>query len=314
MSPDQHIHTYRVLNKEIHKLGDRCKRIRFPGSRGLSFYEVVTLYFQGLMKGSLNMRATSIAFNFLLALAPAIIFLLSLVPYVPIRNFQADLMNVLYDVIPENSYFVLESILGEIFEKRHGLQIFGFLVTLFFIQKGLNGIIEAFNATYHTVESHRWIERRLISMVLFIILFILVTLASILLAFSNMGVRYLYSEGIIKAYTTFILLMTGKWIIVLALTFLAISFLYYWAPSRKTHWRLFTPGSILATILSIITSLAFSYFVNHFAPFNRFYGSLGTLIAIMLWMNFNAIALLAGFELNASIRNARNRKLEPMVI
>jgi membrane protein len=110
------------------------------------------------------------------------------------------------------------------------------------------------------------------------------------------------------------LLLLGKWVIVLALTFLAISSLYYLAPARKTKWRFFTPGSIFATLLSILTSILFSYFVNHFAPFNRFYGSIGTLIAIMLWMNFNAIALLAGFELNASIKNARFRKFEPTAI
>jgi membrane protein len=314
MNSDQTTYTYKFFNAQIHKLGDRCRKVKFPGSRGLSLHEVITLFVKGLMKGSLNIRATSIAFHFLLALGPAIIFLLGLIPYMPIRNFQAGLMDILVDVIPENSYILLETVLEEIFQKHHGLQIFGFLVTLFFIQKGLNGIIEAFNATYHTVESRPWIERRLISVGLFIILFILVTLAAILLFFSNMGIRYLYAEGIIKAYATFALLLIGKWIIVLALTFLAISFLYYWAPSRKTKWRLFTPGSIFATLLSILTSLAFSYFANHFAPFNRFYGSIGTLIAVMLWMNFNAIALLAGFEMNASIRNARLKKLEPTVI
>ena len=314
MSPDQHTYTYKILNTQIHKLGNRLRNIRFPGSHGLTFYEVITMYMKGLMKGSLNIRATSIAFHFLLALGPAIIFLLGLIPYMPIRNFQAGLMDILVDVIPENSYLILESILQEIFQKHHGLQVFGFLVTLFFIQKGLNGIFEAFNATYHTVGSRNWIERRLISLGLFIILFILVTLAALLLFFSNLGIRHLYAEGIIRAYATFILLQTGKWVIILALTLLAISFLYYWVPDRKTKWHLFTPGSILATMLSILTSLVFSYFVNHFAPFNQFYGSIGTLVAIMLWMNFNAMALLAGFELNASIKNARFKKLEPSAI
>jgi membrane protein len=314
MSSDRPTYTYRFFEKRIQKLGDRCKNIKFPGSRGLSLYEVVTLYFKGLMQGSLSIRATSIAFHFLLALGPAIIFLLGLIPYLPIRNLQESLMDILVDVIPENSYLVLKSILRDFFQKRHGMQIFGFLVTLFFVQKGLNGIIQAFNATYHTVGSRPWMERRLISVGLFIILFILVTLAAILLFFCNMGIRHLYAVGIIKAFVTFTLLLVGKWLIVLALTFLAISFLYYWAPARKTKWRLFTPGAILATILSILTSLAFSYFVNHFAPFNQFFGSIGTLIAVMLWMNFNSIALLAGFELNASIKNARYQKLEPTTI
>jgi membrane protein len=311
---DQPIRTYKIFNSQIHKLGNHCRRIRFPGSKGLTIYEVVSLFLKGLSKGSLNIRATSIAFHFLLALGPAIIFLLGLIPYMPVQNFQQEIMEILVDIIPQNSYIALESLLVEIFQKHHGLQIFGFLVTLFFIQKGLNGIIEAFNGTYHLLDTRPWMERRLISVGLFIILFILVTSAAILLFFSNLGIKYLFAQGIIKAFATYILLLLGKWLIVLALTFIAISFLYYLAPSRKTRWRFFTPGSIVATLLSIITSIGFSYFVNHFAPFNRFYGSIGTLIALMLWMNFNALALLAGFELNVSIKNARFRKFEPTSI
>jgi len=134
------------------------------------------------------------------------------------------------------------------------------------------------------------------------------------LFFSNMGIKHLYETGVIKAQATVTLLLAGKWLIVCALTFMVISFLYFMAPARKTRWRLFTPGSAFATLLSILTSIIVSYVINHFAPFNRFYGSIGTLIAVMLWMNFNAMALLAGFELNASIKNARFRKLEPTVI
>ncbi len=268
-------------------------------------------FIRGLSKGSLNIRATSIAFHFLLALGPAIIFLLGLIPYLPIRNFQQGLMEILMEVIPKNSYAALEILLQD---KHNGLQIFGFFVTLFFVQKGINGILEAFNATYHSMETRQWIDRRLISVGLFAILFVLVTLAAILLFFSNLGIKYLYVHGIIMDYGNYLLLQLGKWIVILTLTFLAISFLYFLAPARKTRWRFFTPGSILATLLSIITSIGFSYFVNHFAPFNRFFGSIGTLIAVMLWMNFNALALLAGFELNASIRNARGIKFEPMAI
>lgn len=224
------------------------------------------------------------------------------------------MMDVMQSIIPGNSYIILEALLKEIFDKHHGMQIFGFLVTLFFIEKGLNGIIEAFNATYHTVDARSWLERHMVSVLLFFIFFMLVTLSAFLLFFSNMGIRHLHETGIIKAKATVTLLLTGKWVIVCAVTFMVISFLYYMAPSRKTKWRLFTPGSAFATLLSILTSIIVSYIINHFAPFNRFYGSIGTLIAVMLWMNFNAIALLAGFELNASIKNARFMKLEPTVI
>ncbi len=302
------------LNAALNRLLEKCTTIRFPGASGLSVYEVSSIFIKGLSKGSLNIRATSIAFHFMLALGPAVIFLLGLIPYIPLDNFKVDLVDVLDNMIPENSYIMLEGLLTEIFSKHHGLQIFGFLVTLFFIQKGLNGIIESFNATYHTVGSRTWIERRLVSVGLFFILFILVTCSALLLFFSNMGIKHLQATGVIKVQATVFFLLMGKWIVVFALTFMAISFLYYLAPARKTQWKLFTPGSVFATLLSIITSMVFSYFVNHFAPFDRFYGSIGTLIAVMLWMNFNAIALLAGFELNASIRNALYNKLEPSVI
>lgn len=310
MNSDRLISTFKV-NIRNKRLVRWSKQIKFPGTKGLSAHEVISYFVRGLSKGSLNIRATSIAFHFLLALGPAIIFLLGLIPYLPIRNFQQGLMEILMEVIPKNSYAALEMLLQD---KHNGLQIFGFLVTLFFVQKGINGILEAFNATYHTMVTRRWIDRRLIAVGLFAILFVLVTLAAILLFFSNLGIKYLYMHGIIMDYGNYLLLQLGKWIIILTLTFLAISFLYYLAPSRKTRWRFFTPGSILATLLSIITSIGFSYFVNHFAPFNRFFGSIGTLIAVMLWMNFNALALLAGFELNASIRNARDIKFEPMAI
>lgn len=310
MNSDRPTNTFRI-NIRNKKLVRWSKQIKFPGTKGLSAYEVISNFIKGLSKGSLNIRATSIAFHFLLALGPAIIFLLGLIPYLPIRNFQQGLMEILMEVIPKNSYAALEMLLQD---KHNGLQIFGFLVTLFFVQKGINGILEAFNATYHSMETRQWMDRRLVAVGLVAILFVLVTLAAILLFFSNLGIKYLYMHGIIMDYGNYMLLQLGKWIVILALTFLAISFLYYLAPSRKTRWRFFTPGSILATLLSIITSIGFSYFVNHFAPFNRFFGSIGTLIAVMLWMNFNALALLAGFELNVSIRNARGIKFEPMAI
>ncbi|MBN2813104.1 MAG: YihY/virulence factor BrkB family protein [Bacteroidales bacterium] len=307
--------TYKYFNSAIHRLGKRCRQIPFPGSKGLSLYEVSKMYMQGLSKGSLNIRATSIAFHFMLALGPAFIFILGLIPYLPFPKFQAGIMDVMINIIPENSYRMLELLLQEVVSQpHHGVQIFGFLLTLFFVQKGLNGIIEAFNATYHTVGARSWIERRIVSVGLFIIFFILGILSSFLLFLSESGVRQLYAVGTIRVAATYKLLLFGKWIIVLALTYLAISFLFFLAPARKTKWRLFSPGSIFATLLSIITSIAFSYFVNHFAPFNQIYGSIGTLIAVMLWMNFNAMALLAGFELNASIKNARYKKLEPTVI
>jgi membrane protein len=262
------------------------------------------------MKGSLNIRATAIAFNFLLAVGPGVIFLFALIPYLPVKNFQQEVMNVLYDIIPENSYIAIESLLAELFIKRGGLPLFGLMTAFFFAWKGVNGIIETFNATYHTIETRPWHERRLISVGLVLILATLVVTAIVLIMFNKIVVNKLVEYEVIKIDITYYIIMTVKWLIILGLTFFSISFLYFLAPSRKTKWKFYSPGSTLATMLTIIASLGFSYFVNHFANFNRFFGSIGALIAMMLWINFNSLTLLIGFELNVSINNARKKNAE----
>ena len=302
------------LDKKLEKSGEVLRRISFPGSKGVPVYDVLVFFFRGISRGSLNIRASAIAFNFLLALGPGILFVLTLIPFLPIQNFQKELLEILYDILPENSYIALETLLDEIFIKHASLQILGFLVTVFFAVKGLNGVTEAFNATYHTVKTRPRVESLLVSLLLVFILFVLVSFSSLLLFFSKLGIKMLFDAGVVRANGTVILLQTGKWLIIFFLSFFAISFLYYLAPSRKTKWHFFSPGSFMASFLSILASLLFSYFVNHFAPFNRFYGSIGTLIAMMLWMNFSALALLIGFELNASIRDARIKSNEPISI
>jgi membrane protein len=305
MNKHHYQRTYKYFNKQVHKIFDYFRRISFPGFESVPIYNVVSFFFKGLTKGSLNIRASSIAFNFLLALGPGIIFLLTLIPYLPIRNFQQELMEIMYDVIPENSYIAIKSLLAEIFVKRGGLQIFGLLTAFFFAQKAVNGMIEAFNATYHTIESRPWLERRLVSVALVLILSVLVSLATTLFIFSKIGIGKLAESKIIEIDISFYLLFIGKWIIIIGMTFFSISFLYYLAPMRKTKWKFYSAGSTLATLLAIGTSLIFSYIINNFANLNKFFGSIGALIAIMLWFNFNALTLLIGFELNASIDTAR---------
>lgn len=305
MDQKNHQRTYRFFDRQVHQLGDYFRRMSFIGFGGVPIYNVFSFFFKGLMKGSLNIRATAISFNFLLAIGPGVIFLLTLIPYLPIKNFQQEMMNVLFDIIPENSYIAIESLLAEIFIKRGGLQIFGLMTAFFFAWKGVNGIIETFNATYHTIETRPWHERRLISVGLVFILATLVVTAIVLIMFNKIVINKLVEYEIIKIDITYYLIMTVKWIIIIGLTFFSISFLYYLAPSRKTKWKFYSAGSTLATMLTIIASLGFSYFVNHFANFNKFFGSIGALVAMMLWINFNSLTLLIGFELNVSISNAR---------
>ena len=297
--------TYKVLDSQIHKVGDKLRDISFPGFRGVAIYDVFVFFLDGIRKGSLNTRASSISFNFLLALGPALIFLLSLLPYLPLQNFQTELLELLVDIIPATSYKIVESILSELTKQHIGLTTFGLLTSLFFAQKGLHGIVEAFHATAHTIETRIWYKQRLVSLGLVFIFYFLVILAFILIVYNKLLLQQLVALEIIEINIRYYLLNLAKWIIISALTFSLISFLYYMGLSRRAEWRFFSPGSIVATILAFIASWGFTYFMNHIAQLNKFFGSIGAVMALMLWMNFNALTLLIGFELNAAINNAQ---------
>ncbi len=240
----------------------------------------------------------------MLALGPGVIFLLALIPLLPITNFQQELLEVFRRIMPDNSYIAIESVLNEIFSKHGGLPFFGLLVSLFFAQKGVSGMLDAFKSTYHSIETRPWLSQRLVAVVLVFIFYLLVIIAALIMFFSKAWLERLQVGGYIRMNLNYYMFVVGKWIIIIILTYFCISFMYFLAPMRKTKFRFFSAGSSLATILTVAASLGFSYFMNNFAQFNKFFGSIGALIALMLWFNFNALTLLIGFELNASIKNA----------
>ena len=299
--------TYRFFNKKIHNIGKHLRDVSFPGFQSVPIYDVFWFFYNGIQKGVLNTRASSIAFNFLLSLAPTVIFFFSLLRYIPITNFRAEMLEVIANIIPENSYNIIQNQFNELQKHGLGLTTFGLLTSLFFAQKAIHGITEAFNATFHTMESRQWYKQRLVSISLVFIFYGLTLMALITNIYNKLFIQHLVDLGYIQINTRYYLIMIAKWIVLLLLTFIVISTLYYFCPSRKTKWRFFSAGSTLATILVIITSLAFTYFMNHFAQLNKFFGSLGALMALMLWMNINSLTLLIGFELNASINNAQQQ-------
>lgn len=285
---------------------DKAKKITLPGFDGVPLYDVVYFFVRGLMEGSLTTRASGIAFSFYLALFPALIFVFTLIPYIPIDNFQVELMSLLQSVLPNNAYLTFEETLQDIITNQRGsLLSIGFFAAMIFSTNGFNSMIDAFNATKHTIEVRSWFAQRAISFVLVIIIFTLTLTSVSLIVASQWAIDFLVDHGLLKDNFTIILLATGKWIIILALFFFSISFLYYLAPAKKDKFRFISAGSTLATLLTILISVGFSYYINNFGRYNALYGSIGTILVILMWLYLNSITLLIGFELNASIKNAK---------
>lgn len=290
---------------------EKLNKLVLPGFGGVRLDQVLKFVLNGFTKGVLVTRASSIAFNLLMALLPATIFLFTLIPFIPIKNFQEELIKLFESILPVNAFSFLETTIIEIVTKKSGgLLLVMFIATAIFSTNGIHAIINAFVVSAHSFKSRSWINQRKISIVLLLIVLMMIALAGILVIFGKAAAGYLEEMRIIERNLVIFILVVLKWIVVVLLLFLAISFLYYLAPAKRTDFRFVSPGSALATILFILTSLGFSAYVNHFGQYNKLYGWIGTLMIILIWLYLNSIALLIGFELNVSIKAARDEDEE----
>jgi membrane protein len=298
-----------VYSPPIRRLADGSKKLVLPGFDGMPLYDVADFFFTGIQKGAIKTRATSVAYSFLLALFPGIIFLFSLIPYIPIKGFQAELLTLLQDIFPKDAYVAARSTIEDIVKhQRGGLLSLGFVLVAFFATNGISALIDGFNKSYHIKETRTGFRQRMAALTLTGILSLLLIVAIIIIIFSESSTAYLVDIGLIKSKAQIVLLYFGKWLVIVALFLFAISFLYYFGPALHKKWRFFSPGSIVASFLCILTSVGFGAFVNNFGSYNKLYGSIGTLIVIMLWIYYNALILILGFELNASIGNAKSSR------
>lgn len=298
-----------VYSPPAEKLASKSKKLVLPGFDGMPLYDVADFFFTGIQKGAIKSRASSVAYSFLLALFPGIIFLFSLIPYIPVKGFQAELLTLLQDIFPKDAYMAARSTIEDIVKhQRGGLLSLGFVLVAYFATNGISALIDGFNKSYHIKETRTGFRQRITALILTGILSLLVIAAIILIIFSESATGYLVDIGLIKSKAQIVLLYFGKWIVILALFLFAISFLYYFGPARHKRRRFFSAGSFVAAFLSILASVGFGAFVNNFGSYNKLYGSIGTLIVIMLWIYYNALILIIGFELNASIDNAKSHR------
>ena len=293
---------------------EKIKKLVLPGFDGVPISQVITFVIKGFRKGFLVTRASSIAFNLLMALLPASIFLFTLIPFIPIPNFQQELIKLFENILPSNAFnFLQTTIIDIVTHKSRGLLLFMFIATIIFSTNGIHAIIHAFVVSAHSFKTRSWLNQRKISVVLLLIVIFLISTAGFLVIFGKFAVNRLVQLHIVKRYFVIYFLIFLKWILVVMLLFLAISFLYYFAPAKRTGFKFFSPGSSIATLLFILTSLGFSAYVNNFGQYNKLYGSAGTLMVILIWLYLNSIAILIGFELNVSIMAARAEDEEKLL-
>jgi membrane protein len=282
---------------------EKSKKLIVPGFEGLPLYDVLKFFFEQISKRGLNERAAAISFNFIMAIPAGCIFIFTLVPYLPIaKQFNVELLKLTKELTPNQStYFFIKEFLDDFFDtQRGGLLSFVFVLVLFYSSNAMMGIIRAFDKSI--ADKTGWLfHKRWRAIKLTFILFVLLIGAILILIGQEQLATLLKKLFHMKKKASLWGWNYFRWLVIVILIFYGIALIYKYAPSVKKRWKLQSPGAILATALLIATTLIFGYWVNHFANFNKLYGSVGTVLIIMNLIFFNSMVLLIGFELNVSI-------------
>lgn len=285
------------------------KYFTIPRTGGVRVLTVLKLFYKGLRDGILTMRASSIAFNFFLAIFPTILFFFSIIPFIPIKNFDILLMDSLKNFMPQYAYATIRSTVEDIVSRpQGGVLSIGFFMTLYFATNGINSIIEAFNQTSHAIETRSWFKQRLIAILLLLIISFLTIFSIVLISLNMFVMNWLVQLGLLQGSFIYYLILFGKYIILLALVYFTYSFIYYLGPAKKQAFRFFSYGSTIATILVAMSTVGFNFYINNFSKYNALYGSIGTLIIVLMWIYLLALVTLLGFEINVSILSSKSQK------
>lgn len=268
--------------------------------------EILLFFLNGLKKGAISTRASSIAFNFFLAFFPALIFLFTLIPYIPVNDFQKKIFEIIIDILPpmtnDSVLFLINDVLSN---PRAELLSIGFLLTIFFSTNGAYSLLEAFDASYHVNNEIGFFKKRLIALEITIIITLLVILSILFIILGEKLISFLISENLVNI-SSIKMFMFSKWLIMFVSLYSGITIIFFLA-NKKVKFRFINIGSVFSSLFIIITSILFSIYINNFDTYNKLYGSIGTLMIILLWMYFNSFILILGFELNTTFSKKINK-------
>lgn len=300
------IRFYRIFKVTIVRRSiNFSRKIWLPGFEGVNLYEILFFFVWTLRKGFISTRAAALSFHFFLALIPFALVLVISCTYIPFFDLKTDILPILSSILPE---LVIDNFVMSIDEFQNStvnsILSVGFIMAIYFISNGFRVMIQMFNASKINFDKRSWLSTRIISLLL-VFGFVISTISMFLfMVWERKFINYLSNnftfvsnnEGIIFYF--FALLIIGF------IIYFSIAFLFYIAPLKRKTFKFMSAGATLSTVLIVLIFLGYSYYISEFANYNALYGSVGTIIVIMLWIYFNAYALLLGFELNASIHGA----------
>jgi len=288
------------------------KKLKLPGLEGLSFYDLLELYVIGIAKGALTTRASAIAFSFFMAIFPFLLFVLIIIPYVPIDDFKIEFLVFLESFLPPNtSEFFFQNIFENIDQtQRGGLLSSVFILSIGLMANGVNAVFSGFENSYHEQLSRNAFKQYLYALGIALILaFLLIITIVVLGYFQIYVVQGLFDALKHRGYevTNQGLFWTDvvKYLFFVIMVYLATATLYYFGTKEGRYSSFFSIGALFTTLLIILTSYLFGIYIENFGQYNKLYGSIGALLILMFYLWLNSNILLLGYELNASLNKLR---------
>ncbi len=291
----------------VRSVNQWSRTVYLPGFYGFSLFETGSAFIKQLKRTSLMERAAAISFNMVMAIPPTLIFLFTLIPYLPISTqFIQELYTVIRDVVPgrENNTVIIQFLDDFLKNPRDGLLSFGLFLALFFSSNAMMGILRSFDNNYEGFEKRNGLNKRRTALQLTIISFVLFFIFLFLLVAQGVVLHWIG----IRSQALRILIVNIRWVIIFLLIFYTIAFIYRHGPSVTKKWPFLTPGSVFATTLMLVATFLFSFWVENFSSYNKLYGSIGTIFILMTLVYVNALVVLMGFELNVAIADLKREK------
>ncbi|WP_304233979.1 YihY/virulence factor BrkB family protein [Jiulongibacter sediminis] len=272
----------------------------------VSLYHVLSILWKKIITFDIDQRAAAVSFSLLLAIFPSVIFLFTLIPYIPIRNLDVQIMDFLESILPGGIYNTAANTIQDIVSRRRvDVLSFGFLFAMYAATNGMMALMRAFNIALEDDRQRRsYLKARGIALLLTVSLVVVMLSAIVVLIIGKFLISYLFDLGWMSEDFNFYMIQILRYLSIFLIFFLGISSLYYFAPAIDRKIRFFNIGAFFSSILCILATNGFSYYLSNFNSYNKLYGSIGTLIGLMVWIYLIALIIILGFEINTSLRLA----------
>lgn len=287
------------------------KKTKLPWLHGLSFYDLMKIYITGIINGAISYRAAAIAWSFFMALFPFALFILNLIPFIPIEGFQEDFLAFVQQSVPPTTYDAISTIIADILNNSNtGLISTGFFMAIILMANGASAVLGGFESSGHILITSKrtFVRQYLVSLGLSILLSLLLIVTVAAIVIFEVFIQKTKLQDVLSEDIP--LIEMGRYAFVILMILTTVSILFKFGIKREKNRAFISIGSVFTTILIIILSYFFGIWVVKFSKYNELYGSIGTLLVVMFYIWINCIILLLGFDLNAAINKLKRDNLQ----